>query len=93
MKSCHNCRHLYNAGGEYTCYACELFGEDIPYELEKDDACCLHPNEVKKAINLKEDALYFVGDSKRQVEEVCQKFNEYMKHLLEKYGENAKDGT
>lgn len=99
MKSCDNCRHIYNAGGEYSCYVCELFGEDIPYEFEKEDGCCLHPNEVKKAIRLKDCALSweFMGygkelnaQEKRLQRKVCEDFNKYMKHLKEKYAEGNK---
>ena len=99
MKNCDNCRHIYDAGGECAYYVCELFGDDVPDEFAKEDACCLHPNEVKKAISLKDNALSwsYVGFGrelsayeKRMVKKTSNKYIEYMKHLEEKYKERRR---
>ena len=96
MKNCDNCRHMYNAGGEYSCYVCDLFGEGVPSEFAKEDGCCLHPNEVKKAIRLQDRALSwsFIGYSKeptaletRLMQKASQEYVKYMEHLKKKYSE------
>lgn len=88
---------MYDAGGECACYVCDLFGEDVPSEFAKEDGCCLHPNEVKKAIRLRDRARdwYYSGygkevtpQEKRMIKKTSQEFNKYMKHLKEKYKEN-----
>ena len=99
MKNCDNCRHIYDAGGECSYYVCELFGDDVPSEFAKEDGCCLHPNEVKKAIRLQACALSwnFIGygreltaQEKRMVQKTSQEYSKYMKHLEEKYSEGKK---
>lgn len=101
MKNCNNCRHIYNAGGEYSCYACELFGEDVPNEFAKGDGCCLHINELKKAIRLQERVLswQYVGYRReltpleeRMIKKTSQEYNKYMEHLKKKYAEEKDDG-
>ena len=99
MKDCNNCKHMYDAGGECSCYVCELFGEDIPSALEKGDGCCLHPKEVKKAINLRDHHLSWcyrgygrplTDQEKRMIEKTSKEYNKYMLHLMEKYMEGRK---
>ena len=99
MKNCDNCRHMYDAGGECACYVCELFGEDVTNEFAKEDGCCLHPNEVKKAIRLSDCALSwsFIGygreltaQEKRMIEKTSKAYRKYMEHLKEKYTEGKK---
>ena len=96
MKNCDNCRHIYDAGGECACYVCDLFGEDVPNEFAKEDGCCLHPNEVKKAIRLRDHALSWnysgyarelTAYEKRTFRKTLEEYNNYMKHLKEKYKE------
>ena len=99
MKNCDNCRHIYDAGGECAYYVCELFGDDVPDEFAKEDACCLHPNEVKKAIRLQDSALSWsysiygkeevTAYEKRMIEKTLQEYNKYMEHLKEKYKERC----
>lgn len=95
MKNCDKCRHMYDAGGEYAVYVCDLFGEDVPSEFATEDGCCLHQNEVKKAIRLRDRALSwtFIGYShepteneKRLLQKTAKEYNDYLEHLRKKYG-------
>ena len=101
MKKCDNCRHMYDAGGECAYYVCDLFGDDVPNEFAKEDGCCLHPNEVKKAIRLQERVLswQYVGYRReltpleeRMIKKTTQEYNKYMEHLEKKYAERSEDG-
>lgn len=98
MKNCENCRYMYDAGGESAYYVCELFGDDVPNVFAKCDGCCLHPNEVKKAINLKDHHLSWcykghgrplTEQEKRMIEKTSKEYSKYMLHLFEKYMEGG----
>jgi hypothetical protein len=90
---------MYDAGGESAYYVCELFGDDVPNVFAKCDGCCLHPNEVKKALTLRDNALIWTYTGyehelteyeKRMIRKTSNEYNKYMKHLIEKYAEGKK---
>jgi len=96
MKNCDNCRYMYDAGGESAEYVCELFGDDVPSEFAKEDGCCLHPMELKKAIRLQDRARDWCYEGygqklterdKQMIQQTSQDFNNYMASLRRKYTE------
>ena len=60
-RKCGCCPYFYEGGYEYQDdWSCELFGQEIPYQLEVEIdgemGCCLTLREIKKLMSLREKA-------------------------------------
>lgn len=87
MENCEECRFLHT--GYYGEGVCEFFGEDIPSWADNyTDGCWLKCQEVKKAIDLREDIL-IVGSSNELDEYGYPKWTkedeEHNKKAIKKY--------